>query len=232
VAKSLSAFLPVYNAQARLRRLICELVDVLPEITPQWRLVLIDDGSTDATPEVGHDIAKQYPQVQIVSHPIRLGWDAAVRTGLRNTRSELSLICCAMCEFDLTTVDRLWKRMAECDVAEGFERPVEESSWSLGGKVGSLPLRARRRNHTRGAVRMIWRPVLDQWHAAGSMPLEQFLGQQQLRRALVPLSRRKEALPMPRGVVETTGLGQGAATAGGPPRPNFLSRVKAFALGE
>jgi hypothetical protein len=147
---------------------------------------------------------------------------------LRNTRSDVSLICCAMCEFDLTTVDRLWKRMVECDVAEGFEQAVEESSWSLSAKMGSLPLRARRRSHARGAVRMMWREVLERWHAAGNVPLTTFLGQQQLRRTLVPLSCRKEALSHRL----FDGAADGRAPAGGPPRPNFLSRVKAFALGE
>ena len=60
---SLSMILPVYNAQATLQGLIAQALEVLPDLTPRWELLVIDNGSTDATPEIAVDLTRPWPQM-------------------------------------------------------------------------------------------------------------------------------------------------------------------------
>jgi glycosyltransferase involved in cell wall biosynthesis len=49
VSISLSFVLPVYNAEATLAREVRHLLDLLAELSVNFELLLIDDGSVDDT---------------------------------------------------------------------------------------------------------------------------------------------------------------------------------------
>ena len=84
--------LPVHNAEDRLAIGVARLLDVLPDLTGRFDLLIIDDGSTDDTPEVAHDLARRFPQVGVVRHPVRLGLGEAIQTGLDHTAGEVVLV--------------------------------------------------------------------------------------------------------------------------------------------
>ena len=79
---TLSVVLPVFNAQTRLGPMVAQLLEVLPELTPEFELLVINDGSTDATDEVARELSLDYPQVCLISHPVRLGRSGAIRSAL------------------------------------------------------------------------------------------------------------------------------------------------------
>lgn len=67
--------LPVYNDPDGLR---CSVPTVMEQ---SWqgdlRLLIVDDGSTDDTPEVIHDLQRCYPAIELVTHAENLGRPAA-----------------------------------------------------------------------------------------------------------------------------------------------------------
>jgi len=89
---SLSVLIPVYNAQKSLELGVCEILELLPELSPRFELCILDDGSTDDTADVAHDLAARYPQIEVIRHPIRLGLAEAIQTGLDHTQGEVVLI--------------------------------------------------------------------------------------------------------------------------------------------
>jgi glycosyltransferase involved in cell wall biosynthesis len=95
----LSVIIPVYNEAATLR----EIVDrVMKSPIPLAReLVVIDDASTDATPEVLRQIAAERTEdIRVVSHPINQGKGAAIRSGIAEAKGEIVLIQDADLEYD------------------------------------------------------------------------------------------------------------------------------------
>ena len=79
---SLSIVVPVRNAERTLPKQVAALLDVLPDLTSRFELILIDDGSTDQTVDLARELARRFPQVRLVRHSKPLGAAAAVRTGM------------------------------------------------------------------------------------------------------------------------------------------------------
>jgi hypothetical protein len=80
--ESLTVVVPLYNAQEVLERQVIGLLEMLSDLGAPFEVVIVDDGSTDQTIEVAHELAQQYPQLHVVGHHQRLGVPAAVRTGV------------------------------------------------------------------------------------------------------------------------------------------------------
>lgn len=90
--RSLSVLLPVKNAQATLDQAVHEILEVVADSSEKFELLIIDDGSTDATSEVAHELRRHYPQIRVVRHGTARGREAAIRTGLERSRGEVVML--------------------------------------------------------------------------------------------------------------------------------------------
>jgi glycosyltransferase involved in cell wall biosynthesis len=80
---SLSIIVPVRNAEALLAGHIGRLLDLLPDLTDRFEIVVVDDASADHTVELARDLAREYPQVRLICHGEMRGKDSAIKTGLQ-----------------------------------------------------------------------------------------------------------------------------------------------------
>jgi glycosyltransferase involved in cell wall biosynthesis len=80
---SLSIVVPISNAETTLARQVHRLLDILPDLTNRFEVVIVDDASVDHTVDVARDLAAQYPQVRLIRHRQTMGTEAALRTGLQ-----------------------------------------------------------------------------------------------------------------------------------------------------
>jgi hypothetical protein len=101
VQRSLSVVLPVKNAQATLDQAVHDILEVVADSSEQFELLIIDDGSTDATSEVAHELRRHYPQIRVVRHGVARGREAAIRTGVERSRGEVVMLRDNACGFSL-----------------------------------------------------------------------------------------------------------------------------------
>ncbi|WP_222434928.1 glycosyltransferase family 2 protein [Blastopirellula retiformator] len=124
--KSLSLIMPVHNAQQWLARDVERLLDVLPELTDHFELVIVDDGSTDHTEEVAKDLGYLYPQVKVLRHARCRGIASAVDTGSQQAVGEVVLIHDArkpVSEADLVGMWQMHQENAAIPVAAAPQVP-------------------------------------------------------------------------------------------------------------
>ena len=78
-----SIIIPAYNEEARLARGFARLSPVLNELgATTTEVIFIDDGSTDATLKIAHDLYGGLPEKLLMQQPKNLGKGAAVRLGI------------------------------------------------------------------------------------------------------------------------------------------------------
>jgi glycosyltransferase involved in cell wall biosynthesis len=92
VQRSISVLLPVKDAQATLSDSVHEILDWLADFTARFEVLIIDNGSTDATSEVAHELARDYPQIRTVFHRTPLGREEAIRSGLSRSRGDMVMV--------------------------------------------------------------------------------------------------------------------------------------------
>ncbi len=73
--------IPAYNEAENLGQVIPEIITYISKIDSKFRIIIIDDGSTDDTASTITALAKKYPQIVGESMPRNLGKAAALKRG-------------------------------------------------------------------------------------------------------------------------------------------------------
>jgi glycosyltransferase involved in cell wall biosynthesis len=82
--REFSYFFPAHNEAANLEGLVEEALGALPGLADRFEIVIVDDGSRDATPQLADRLAAEHPGVvRVVHHETNLGYGAALRSGFR-----------------------------------------------------------------------------------------------------------------------------------------------------
>ncbi len=75
--------IPAHNEAENLGPLVREIGAALARTGGTWEIVLVDDGSSDATPARAAELAREIPHFRAVRHPSSRGQSFAVATGVR-----------------------------------------------------------------------------------------------------------------------------------------------------
>src|SRR5204863_7643406 len=84
----LSMFFPAYNDGGTIASLVILAVQVAGKLTPDFEVIVVNDGSSDSTKAILDDLVRTYPQVRAIHHPSNHGYSAALRTGLSAATKE------------------------------------------------------------------------------------------------------------------------------------------------
>jgi glycosyltransferase involved in cell wall biosynthesis len=116
---ALTVILPCYNEAERLPETLQALLAYLSGIPGQVEVLVVDDGSTDATVMAADAVAAVDRRVRVLSHQPNRGKGFAVRTGMLAAEGELIVFTDADGSYGPSDIDRIVRALGEAPVAIG-----------------------------------------------------------------------------------------------------------------
>src|SRR5438128_8693751 len=118
----LSVFFPAYNDSGTIASMVIRTVKAASELTPDFEIIVVDDGSGDGTADVADELARTYPQVRAVHHPTNRHYGAALRTGFRSATKDLIFYTDGDAQYDPAELSVLWAKMTpDTDLVNGYK---------------------------------------------------------------------------------------------------------------
>lgn len=142
-ASSVSVVLPAYNEAANIAQSIAEATAAVGELFAEHEVIVVDDGSRDATADIVREIGAADPRVRVISHGRNRGYGEALRTGFLASRLDLVFFTDADLQFDITELARFMPFLGTVDVVAGYrvnrrDRPARR----LNGYAWNILVRA------------------------------------------------------------------------------------------
>lgn len=104
---SITVALPAYNEADNIEAMVENVIQVMNDLTKDYEVIIVDDGSRDRTAEVVTMLERRHPQVSLVRHDANQGYGAAVFSGLTRASKELVFLTDSDRQFDLREIDKL-----------------------------------------------------------------------------------------------------------------------------
>lgn len=158
VSRSLSLILPVRNAEHQLAGAVARVLDILPDITRSFEILIIDQGSSDQTLEIAEDLATEYPQIRV---GCAVNSDA-VQFGIQQSRGEVVISHDGQSELNVEELSRLCNSARSQTIPAGIGRDALSSSKSWRAQSAAAQHRGitpALRMHDRDAIARLRRSV-------------------------------------------------------------------------
>jgi dolichyl-phosphate beta-glucosyltransferase len=120
----LAVVIPAYNEEPRIERSLERVREYLSGQGYSWSVLVVSDGSTDATPDIAARFASNDPRFAVNAYTPNQGKGCAVRTGMIEAEADWLLLCDADLAAPIEEVEKLFA--AGKPVAIG-SRPLRES---------------------------------------------------------------------------------------------------------
>ena len=109
-SEQLTILIPAFNEAET----IGEVIPQLRQLYPEAEILVVDDGSTDATAQLAANAS-----ARVVRHPYNKGNGASVKTGLRNATREVVVIFDADGQHDAQDIAKVAGQVGEYDLVVG-----------------------------------------------------------------------------------------------------------------
>ena len=117
---SLSLVLPAHNEEANIGPVVERALDVLPRFADRFEIIVVDDGSRDATGRLADALAATHPTVRAIHHKRNRGYGGALTSGFKASTGDYVMFMDADRQFDIADLALLSPFVGAFDIVAGF----------------------------------------------------------------------------------------------------------------
>ncbi len=140
----ISVVVPVYNEEENIKELLERIKSSLFSLRYSYELIVVDDGSTDRTPEILKGLKPLYPELRIVLFRRNFGQSAAMTAGFDLAKGEIVVTMDGDLQNDPADIPILIEKIQEgYDVVAGWRKdrkdafisrllPSKMANWLIG----------------------------------------------------------------------------------------------------
>lgn len=118
----LSVVLPAYNEEENAENAVQNVHDAVQELGIDHEIILVNDGSSDRTGEIGRQLEERIPNFRLVEHYPNRGYGGSLKAGFEAATKALIAFTPADNQFDFHEVERMLDCMEEeeADIVSGY----------------------------------------------------------------------------------------------------------------
>lgn len=138
---AISLVIPMFNEEANIEHAIAYAVDAVQQHAREYEIVIVDDASTDESPELVRRAIAGNPRIRLIRHEFNQKLGTSLRTGFAAAKYEFILYMDADLPFDPDALGRAIRaiNVTRADIiagyrfdrtTEGFRRAAYSIAWN------------------------------------------------------------------------------------------------------
>ena len=109
----LSVFFPAFNDSGTIASVVISAIQTARKLTHDFEVIVVDDGSVDATADIVDELSRSYPEVKVVHHQRNRGYGGALRSGFAAASRDLVFYTDGDAQYDPCEMALLWARFSD-----------------------------------------------------------------------------------------------------------------------
>lgn len=124
VSESLSLVSPCYNEKGNIRRFVMDWHKELSSRLKDFEIIVVDDCSTDETPEILAELSRTIPQLVVIRNVKNSRHGASLINGFRRAKKDFILWTDSDYSHYPKDIWKLWELRKDYDAVWGFGSPL------------------------------------------------------------------------------------------------------------
>jgi len=118
----ISLVIPVYNEEENIKKAVRDALSVLPQLTGDFEIIIVESGSTDNSAAVVDQLAKDNESVRAIHQEAKMGLGSALKEGFGAARYEYIFYTDGDNPFQMSEFARGFPLLQEADIVCGYRR--------------------------------------------------------------------------------------------------------------